>query len=147
MLCQSTCESVSNTCEISMRALLSCFSSFSGMLISKISPIVTREILVVFVNALTANGKYPVKDCENLALPIQTQLSKKRKTFSHFVFPFLEYTSNFNHFEKRMIVIGNVFPKLQTGKSSVRTLSKKCRFRTRIESQHVKASQVLAKSP
>ena len=33
------------------------------------------EILVVFVNRLTADGKYPVRDCENLQLPIQIQLS------------------------------------------------------------------------
>ena len=84
-----------------MRALLPCFSSFLGMLISKMSPIVPPEILGVFFNVLTANGKYPLQDCKNLPLPIQMQLSEKRKTFSYFVFPFLEYTSNFNHFQKK----------------------------------------------
>ena len=46
-----------------------------------------------------------------------------------------------------MIVIAKVFPKLQTLKILLRPLSKKRRFRTRIESQHVKAPQILAKSP
>ena len=46
-----------------------------------------------------------------------------------------------------MIVIGNVFPKLQTVKILVRPMSKKRRFRTRFDSQHAKASQILAKSP
>ena len=45
-----------------------------------------------------------------------------------------------------MIVIANVFPKLQTVKDLVRPLSKKRRFRTCFDSQHVKASQILSKS-
>ena len=48
------------------------------------SPLVIGEILGVFVNTLTADGKYPVQGCENLQLPIQMQLSEKRKTFSQF---------------------------------------------------------------
>ena len=46
-----------------------------------------------------------------------------------------------------MIVIANVFPKLQTVKIFVRKLSQEHRFRTRFGSQHVKASQLLPKSP
>ena len=56
---------------------------------------------MVFVNRLTAYGKYPVQDCENLLLPIQMQLSEKRKTFIEFFVPFLESTSNFKHFERK----------------------------------------------
>ena len=41
------------------------------------SPLVLREILRVFVNTLTADGKYPVQDCTNLQVPIQMQLSEK----------------------------------------------------------------------
>ena len=59
------------------------------------------EILGVFVNTLTADGKYPVQDCQNLQLPIQMQLSQKRETFSEFFLPFLESTSNFEHFERK----------------------------------------------
>ena len=39
------------------------------------SLLVIFEISGVFVNALTADDKYPVRDCENLQLPIQMQLS------------------------------------------------------------------------
>ena len=53
------------------------FSSFWGKLIWKMSPLVLGEILGVFVNTLTADGKYPVQGCENLHLPIQMQLSEK----------------------------------------------------------------------
>ena len=47
------------------------FSSFSGKLISKMSSLLLGEALVVFVNRLTADGKYPVQDCETLLLRIQ----------------------------------------------------------------------------
>ena len=65
------------------------------------SPLVLFKILRVFVNTLIADGKYPVQDCENLQLPIQMQLSEKRKTFSEFFVPFLDTTSNFEHFERK----------------------------------------------
>ena len=48
---------------------------------------------------------------------------------------------------EKMIVIANVFPKLATVKSLFRTLSKRRPFRARFDTQHVKASQILAKSP
>ena len=53
---------------------------------------------MVFVNALTADCKYPVQYCWNLELPIQRQLSEKRKTFSQCFFTFMESISNFKHF-------------------------------------------------
>ena len=77
------------------------FSSLSGKLIWKMSPLVLAEILGVFVNTLAADVKYPVQDCENLQLPIQMQLSEKRKPFSEFFVPFPEYQSNLNHFAKK----------------------------------------------
>ena len=46
-----------------------------------------------------------------------------------------------------MMVIAHVFSKLQTVKILFRALSKKGRFTKRFENQHVKASQILAKSP
>ena len=65
------------------------------------SPLVLGEMLEVFVNTLPVDGKYPVQGCENLQLPIQMQLSEKRKTFSEFFVPFLDTTSNFEHFERK----------------------------------------------
>ena len=65
------------------------------------SPLVLGEILAVFVNTLTADGKYPVQGCENLQLPIQMQLSDKQNNFSQFFVPFLESSSNFEHFERK----------------------------------------------
>ena len=45
-----------------------------------------------------------------------------------------------------MIVIANVYPKLQTVKDLVRALSKKRRFTMPFDSQQVKGFQTLAKS-
>ena len=100
----------------------------------------------MFVNTLSANGKYPVQYCRNLQLPTQMQLSEKRKFFSQFPVPFLESTSNFKNFEKKMMVLANVFPKLQTVKNFVTSLCKKRRFGTRLDSRHVKVSRILTKS-
>ena len=106
------------------------------------------KILAVFLNTLTADGKYAVEDWENCQLPMQMLLSEKHSTFSQFFFPLLESTSNSKHFEKKkIIVIANVFPKLQTVKNFDKTPSKEHRFGTRFDRQHVKVSHILAKSP
>ena len=76
------------------------------------SSLVLNEILGVLLTTLTAEGKYLVQYCENLQLPIQMQLYEKRKRFTQFSVPFLEYQSTFKHSEEKMIVIANVFPKL-----------------------------------
>ena len=74
------------------------------------------------------------------------QLSKKQETFLHFFVLFQEFKLNFKHFEKKVIVIANVFLKLQTVKNSVRPLSKKPSLRTPFDSQHGKGSQTLVES-
>ena len=62
-------------------------------------------------------------------------------------FPLLETTSNFKHFKTNMVVRTNEFPKLQTVKNLDRSPCKKRRFGTRFDSQHLKESQTLAKTP
>ena len=54
--------------------------------------IVLGKILGMFVNTLSADGMYPVQDCEKLQLPSQMHLSEKPKAFSQFFVPFLEST-------------------------------------------------------
>ena len=94
------------------------------------SPLVLGEILGMFVNTLTADGRYPVQGLQNLTVPFQIQLSEKRKTFDQSFVPFLESTSKSKHFGKNLILIANVFPKLETVKFFVRKLSQEHRFRT-----------------
>ena len=53
------------------------------------SPLVLGEIFCVFVDTLPADSKYPVEHYVDLRLPIQMQLSEKRKPFSQFFIWFL----------------------------------------------------------
>ena len=79
----------------------------------------------MFRKTLTANDKYPVRDCENFSSPIQMNLSLNPKTFSNSFVHILESKSNFKHFEKKkMIIIATLFRKLETVKDLVRPLLK-----------------------
>ena len=55
----------------------------------------------MFCNTLTANDKYPVRDCVNFSSPIQMELFLEPTIFSDFFVPFVESTSNFKHLEKK----------------------------------------------
>ena len=122
------------------------FSSFSGMLIWNMSPLVFSEMLGVLVNRLTTDGKYPVQDIENLQLPIQMQLSENQKLCLKFLFHFWNLHQILNILKKRIIVTASVFPKFQAMKILIRPLPKKLSFITPFDTQHVKASQILWKS-
>ena len=65
------------------------------------SPSVWYEILRLFVNVLTADNKYSGSNMQNLQQHFQTQLSKKKKTFSWFFIAFLKWTWNLKLFEKK----------------------------------------------
>ena len=113
------------------------FSSFSEKLIWKVSPLVLLEILVFkMVRICNSNFKYNYLKDEKLFV-----------IFFFFFFFFWNLHQILNRLNKMTIVLANVFPKLQTVKNLVRLLSKKRRFTTRFDSQHVKGSQMLAKSP
>ena len=57
-------------------------------------------MLTLFVNILTADGKYFVLNRDKLTQPIQIQLSQKQETFYEFFSKFLKCTLNFEHFQK-----------------------------------------------
>ena len=84
-----------------MRELYHVFLSFSVKLIWKMSPLVLGEILELFLNTLTPVDKYPFQDCQNLPLPIQMQLSIKKKLFRNFLFYFWNVHQNLNILKKR----------------------------------------------
>ena len=88
------------------------------------------ETLRMFVDTLSADAKYPVEYYESFRLPIEMQLSEKRKNFSNLLLHFSNLHQMSNILRKKMLVIANVFPKLQTVKKFVGTFS-----------------QILAKSP
>ena len=72
---------------------------------------------------------------------------KNQNLFLNFLLYFWNLHQILIILKKNMIVIANVFPKLKTVKIFVRKLSEEHRFRTGLGSQHVKASQMLAKFP
>ena len=59
----------------------------------------------------------------------------------------MECTSSFKNFEKKMIVIVNVHSILQNVEYLVRPSSKKQHFILSYDSQHIKGSETLVKSP
>ena len=83
----------------------------------KLSLSLTCRILGLLFNTLRLDKMYPVLNRDNLTIPIQKQLSQKQKTFSQFFVAFLKSTLNFKYFQKNMILIDFVFPKLGTSKT------------------------------
>ena len=113
----------------------------------KMSPLVLCKILGLSVNTLTSDGKYPVQGCEILQLQFKCNYLINEKILLHFLFHFWILPQISKTLKEKMIVIANVFPKLQTVKSLARKLSQEDRFRAGFRSQHVKGSQMLAKYP
>ena len=91
--------------------------SLATKLCSKKSLLLTCKILGLLVNTLAANEKYPVLNRDNLAIPIQMQLSQKQKTFSRFFAAFLKFRLILNILSKNMTLIDFVMSKLRTPKS------------------------------
>ena len=78
--------------------------------------LVLWKILGLFVNTLSEDDKYCLLYKDNLLQPIQILLSQKQKTFSEFFSGFLKSTLNFEHFEKKINLIADIFPKLPSTK-------------------------------
>ena len=57
------------------------------------------KILELFLNTLTADDKYSLLNKGKLTQSIHMHLSKKKKTFFQFVFPYLEFGLKFQHLE------------------------------------------------
>ena len=74
----------------------------------------------MFPNTLSADGKYSVLDRDNLTQRTQMLLSRKQKLFLDFFLHFFKSALNLEHFQKKMTLIADVFPKLRTPKNMVR---------------------------
>ena len=86
----------------------------------KKSILVLCKILRLFVNTLTADDKYSLHNRDNLTQPIHILLPKKQKTFFQFFSSWLKSILNFEHCEKKMIHIADVFRKLPTPKKVIK---------------------------
>ena len=82
--------------------------------------LVLCKILGLFVNTLSEDDKYCLLYGDNLTQPIQILLSQKQKTFSQFGCAFLKSTLNFEHFQKKINLVADVFPKLPSPKKVTR---------------------------
>ena len=79
--------------------------------------LVICKFIRLFLHILTAHDKYSLLNRHTLRQPIQMQLSQKEKTFSQLLAPFLKPRLNFEHFQKKMTLIADVFSKLRTPKN------------------------------
>ena len=104
------------------------------------------KISGVFLNTLTDDDKYSLLYGDNLTQPIKILLSQKQKTFSRFFSQFLKSTLISEHFQKKINLIADVFPKLPSAKKVIREMPLKSRFRGLFGNKHGKTAQRLLKS-
>ena len=78
------------------------------------------KMVGLFVNTLTGDDKYFFLKRGKSRPPIQIKLSKKQKSFFQYFPKFLKFRSNFEQFEKKLTLIGYVFPKLRTPRDMLR---------------------------
>ena len=64
-------------------------------------PLLICKVLKLFLNALTGRHKYSLRNRDHLQQPFRMQLSQTQEIFRQFIFPFLKYTLNFEHFPKK----------------------------------------------
>ena len=83
----------------------------------KKSPLLTCQILGLLVNTLDSDDKYPVLNNDNLTIPIQMQLSVKKKVFLNLFLLFWSQAEILNLLKKNMTLIVFVFRKLRTPKT------------------------------
>ena len=73
-------------------------------------------------------------------------LSQEAKIFSQSFSAFFKSGINFEHFQKKMTLMGYVFPKLPTTKVVLRKMSKNSRLRGPLDRRHGKQAEKLIQS-
>ena len=122
------------------------FSSLWGEIIWKISPWLRFEII-----GFSLTHGLPITSILFRIVRIRRSLLKSsylknKKHFLGFLFHLWNLRQFSNIFEKKKIVIGNVFPKLATVQGLVTPLSIQGSLKTSFDNQHVKRFQTLVKS-
>ena len=80
----------------------------------------TWKVFSRFLNTLTADDKNSLISRDNWMQTIPTHLSQKQSIFSEFFSSFFEYAFNFEHFQRKIILIAYVFPTLPNTKEVLR---------------------------
>ena len=78
--------------------------------------LVLCKMLGLFLNTLTDDNKFSLLYRDNSTEPIQILLFQKHKIFSEFFSAILKSTLNFEHFQKKVTLIADVFPQLPSPK-------------------------------
>ena len=108
----------------------------------KKSLLVICKISRLFLNTLIADDKYSLFKRDNLTRPIYMQVSRDTKRFFSIFFCIFEIYFKFwtlsKKKKKKMTLIAEVFPKLQTMKNVVTSMSKKSRFKGSFGKQYGK---------
>ena len=95
---------------------------------------------------MTADDKYSLLNRENLTQQILTQLSQKQKSFSEFFLKVPKFALNLEHFQKKISLIADFFPKLRTPENVARYMSNKSRLKGPFDRRHGKRVQTVLRS-
>ena len=128
-----------------MRALLLCFSfTLRRNYFEKISylNLTSKGCLLTHWLPMTSILFWIVRSYGSL---FKWNFLKNEIIFLEFLLHLWNLHQTLNIFKERKNVINNVFPKLQSVKDLLRPLSKRGRFRTSFDRQHIKGSQRLPK--
>ena len=122
------------------------FSSLWGEIISKISPWFKFEIIRFLLTHGLSISSILFRIVRILRSLFKSSYLKNKKHCLGFLFHLWNLHEISNIFQKKKIVIANVFPKLATVQGLVKPFTIEPRLKTSFESQHVKRYQTLVKS-
>ena len=69
------------------------------------SALVTSEIFRLFVNTMSSDVKYSLRNMQIFWKQLQTILSEKRQAFHQFLIAFLKYARNLEHSKKKKSIL------------------------------------------
>ena len=69
------------------------------------SALVTPEIFRLFVNTISSDDKYSLRNMQIFWKQLQTFLSQKRQAFHQFLIAFLKYARNLEHSKKKKSIL------------------------------------------
>ena len=104
----------------------------------KKSLLLTCQILGLLVNTLAGDEKYPALNRDNLTIPLQMQLSEKKKKISEFLVAFLKANLNLKYFGEKYDPRRFCISKIRDSENVVREMSKKSRLRGSFDKKHGK---------
>ena len=69
------------------------------------SALVTSEIFRLFVNTMSSDDKYSLRNMQIFWKQLQTLLSQKKQAFHQFLIAFLKYARNLEHSKEKKSIL------------------------------------------